>query len=329
MEVRYPHWSVILHEMFLHAANRGQKEAEHMVHQGCWGSTMGPDLQASPYAMELVGYQTSCKEIWDIYQSVLLLQRLLGLPCCGNEQRKKMIWDICSSLKDRMHRHGYPTTTVEDMEQEEEQQPRPSRWELHEEALRAAHQRVLDTAEALQSDIERLSWRSRGRSQTRSQTCTRSSSRSCSRSRSRSCSRAWSQSHPWNSSQSRQPRSPEGPLPRRRLTFREPVAELSSGRNVEDHMAEPSVSDVEMWLEWQAKQMGTPAWWLELKAISGVKDLWKLACKIRASFYIPKVRMRASPNQQYTVPPAPKCLNRNAFILDELSYQDVHQNWLS
>ena len=35
--------------------------------------------------------------------------------------------------------------------------------------------------------------------------------------------------------------------------------------------------------------------------------------------------MRASPNQQYTKPPAPKCLNRNAFIPDELSYQDVCQ----
>ena len=63
-----------------------------------------------------------------------------------------------------MHRHGYPATTAEGTEQEEEQQPKPSRWEPYEEALRAAHQRVLDTTEALQSDIERLSWRSRGRS---------------------------------------------------------------------------------------------------------------------------------------------------------------------
>ena len=35
--------------------------------------------------------------------------------------------------------------------------------------------------------------------------------------------------------------------------------------------------------------------------------------------------MRASPDQQYTMPPAPKCLSRSAFIPDELSYQDVHQ----
>ena len=37
-------------------------------------------------------------------------------------------------------------------------------------------------------------------------------------------------------------------------------------------MAQPSVSDMEMWLEWQAEQLGTPAWWPELKAIPGVKD---------------------------------------------------------
>ena len=59
-----------------------------MVCWGYWGSTMGPDPQVGPSAMELVGYWTSCKEIQDNYQSVFLLQRLPGLPCCGNEQRK-------------------------------------------------------------------------------------------------------------------------------------------------------------------------------------------------------------------------------------------------
>ena len=57
------HWSVILHEMCLHAVNRVQKEVEHMVCQGYQGSTMGPDPQAGLSAMELVGYWTSCKEI--------------------------------------------------------------------------------------------------------------------------------------------------------------------------------------------------------------------------------------------------------------------------
>ena len=35
--------------------------------------------------------------------------------------------------------------------------------------------------------------------------------------------------------------------------------------------------------------------------------------------------MRAFLEQEYTVPPTPKCLNRNAFLLDELSYQDIWQ----
>ena len=35
--------------------------------------------------------------------------------------------------------------------------------------------------------------------------------------------------------------------------------------------------------------------------------------------------MRASLEQEYTAPPAPRCLNRNAFLPDELSYQDIWQ----
>ena len=64
-ELGTPHWSVILHEMFLHTAEKGWKEVENMVHQG---STLEPDPEVGQSTMELVGYQTSWKEIWDIYQ---------------------------------------------------------------------------------------------------------------------------------------------------------------------------------------------------------------------------------------------------------------------
>ena len=165
----------------------------------------------------------------------------------------------------------------------------------------------------------------RGSSQTHSQTHSQSCSRSCSRSRGRSCHRAHSQSCPQSGSQSRWPRSPSGPPPWRRVTFREPEVELNSEESMEDYSSEPSFSDVETWLEWQAQQLGTPAWWSELKAILGVRDPWKLTCKIWASFYIPEVRMRAFLEQEYTAPPAPKCLNRNVFLPDELSYQGAWQ----
>ena len=35
--------------------------------------------------------------------------------------------------------------------------------------------------------------------------------------------------------------------------------------------------------------------------------------------------MRAILGQEYTVPSNPKCLNRNTVLLDDLLYQDIHQ----
>ena len=119
--------------------------------------------------------------------------------------------------------------------------------------------------------------------------------------------------------------SPDGPPPRRRVTFRNPKVELSSNRDTKDYSTETSVSDMETWWEWQAKQLGTPTWWMELQAILGIRDPQKLAQKIRASFYIPEVRMRALLEPGYTKPPAPRSLDRNAFLPDDLSYQDVQQ----
>ena len=66
---------------------------------------------------------------------------------------------------------------------------------------------------------------------------------------------------------------------------------MSSKRDTESYSTEPSVSKVETWLEWQANQLGTSAWWTELQAIPGIRDPWKLTWKIRALFYIPEVRI--------------------------------------
>ena len=327
-ELATSHQLVILHEMFLHATKRGQKEAECMFCQGHHGSMCDPNSKGGQPTIELAGYHMSWKEIRDIYQSVYLLWRAPSLPSCGDELRRKAIQDILSSLKDWLHRCGHPAAT-RDPELQEERLFRPNQWESYEEALRAAHQKALDTTEALRGNIEGLSQRGRERSWTHSRTCSQthsqSRSHSGSRSWSRSCSRAHSQNHTQGSTQSVHPRSPDGPLPRRRVTFRNPEVETSPKGDVEDYFMEPSVSDVEMWLEWQAWQLGTPTWWTELKAIPGIKDPWKLALKIRASFYIPEVRMRVLLEPEYTAPPAPKSLNKNAFLPDELPYQDMWQ----
>ena len=62
-----------------------------------------------------------------------------------------------------------------------------------------------------------------------------------------------------------------------------------------------------------SKQLGTPTWWKELGAVPGIEDRHKFAWKIRASFYVPEVQLRASPEEGYTAPPAP------AFWIEVLS----------
>ena len=109
------------------------------------------------------------------------------------------------------------------------------------------------------------------------------------------------------------------------MTFWEPEVKPDPKGEDEDYPPEPSILDVKTWLDWQACQLSTPCWWWELKAIPSMKDLQKLAHKIWASFLIPKVRSRAFPGQDFTAPPAPKCLNRNAFLPNDLLYQDVWQ----
>ena len=63
---KYPRWdlrtwhrAIILHKMFLHAADRGWKEAEQMVHWGHCSSMYDPESKTDQSAMELVGYHTS------------------------------------------------------------------------------------------------------------------------------------------------------------------------------------------------------------------------------------------------------------------------------
>ena len=57
--IRSPHQSVILHEMFLHVASQGQKEVEHMCCQGHQGSIREPSSEVDQSALHLIGYHTS------------------------------------------------------------------------------------------------------------------------------------------------------------------------------------------------------------------------------------------------------------------------------
>ena len=158
---------------------------------------------------------------------------------------------------------------------------RPIRRDSYEEAIweiRVACQRALETAKLLRSDIERLSQGVRDAPWTHSQSHSRSHSRS----------------HPRSCSLDRWPRSPSRSWQGRRVTFLELEVEPDPKEGGENYPPEPSILDVELWLDWQAHQIDMPCWWTELRAIPGVEDPQKLAWKIWASFSIPKVRSKVS-----------------------------------
>ena len=89
----YPRWDArglhcpfILQQMFIHAAKSVQKEAERIVHCSDWQGLPKLDPEADIPTVQLVGYQTSSKEIGDLYNQVYALKRLPGPPLCGPEK---------------------------------------------------------------------------------------------------------------------------------------------------------------------------------------------------------------------------------------------------
>ena len=88
------------------------------------------------------------------------------------------------------------------------------------------------------------------------------------------------------------------------MSFCEPRDKCSVAEG-ENPSVEPTVSDLEAWLEYQSTQIGTPVWWKELEAVPGITDWWKFARKICTSFYILEVWSRMFSGEGYSMPPAP------------------------
>ena len=154
-----PHQSVILHKMFLHATSRGWKEAECMCCWGHQGSIREPNSEADQSALHLIGYHTSQKELRDMYHSMYLLNRAPGFPSCGEVKRRRAIQEILSSLWDRLQRQTSPTEARDAPGNERESAP----LQTYEVALWVACLKVVETATALQSDLDRLNNELRGR----------------------------------------------------------------------------------------------------------------------------------------------------------------------
>ena len=99
-EVGSPHCAVILHEMFQHTVEQGQKEAECMI---CWShqhSLLKLDPKADISAIQLVGPQTSKERFRALYYEVYKLRRLPGSPLGEPEQIEELTAEIVSSIED-------------------------------------------------------------------------------------------------------------------------------------------------------------------------------------------------------------------------------------
>ena len=123
--------------------------------------------------------------------------------------------------------------------------------------------------------------------------------------------------HTWLTMES--PHSPEGRRQYISMRCPYPTQTLAVG----GYPPEPSIKNIEVWLDWQAHQLDMPHWWVELTTNPNVENPKKLAQKIHTSFLIPAVRCEAPPGQGYTVPLTPKCLTRNMFLPNNPSYQDI------
>ena len=75
-----PHRLTILHEMFLHTASKGQKDAEQVICQGHWWHMPQLNPEVGVPAIQLVWPETSREELLDLYLEVYKLHRLPGSP---------------------------------------------------------------------------------------------------------------------------------------------------------------------------------------------------------------------------------------------------------
>ena len=133
----------------------------------CWGhpgSVREPSSEADQSALHLVGYHTSQREMRDVYHSMYLLNRAPGFPSCGEATRRRAIQEILSSLQDRLQRWTSSAEAGDTLESKRELAP-----QTYEAALRIACQKVVETAVALQSNLDRLDNELRGRSWVHSQ----------------------------------------------------------------------------------------------------------------------------------------------------------------
>ena len=342
-EVDSSHHPIILHKMFQHAAEQGQKEAEHMIQWGWQHGLLKLDPKADVSAIWLVGPWTSREELKSLYYEVYKFQRLPGSPQGEPEQIEELVAEVVSSLEDHLgQKEGKPHQMMEKPDPVNIRPPRsktPRRGNRDTSAerrlaeVREAHRRALATAGTLEEEIERLS-----------QLITRGQLEACAYFRSQNCcrwrSRGWKRRHhqvwpeeshapyfeyhpPWKGLESKE--KEKAPMdfdledpPELGLEvncFLQGPAESLEEEDRRTSSPEPPVEELESWVIWRAQMHDIPGWWQELSEVPGVDDQEKLAQEVWASFQLPQQISEWHQVETYhQASLAPLCLQQKSFL---------------
>ena len=293
-----PYCMVILHKMFQHAAAEGQKEAEWIIHQGCWQNLPQLDPEAGITAIQLMGPETSKEELLELYLEVYTLHRLPGSP----PGEPAILEEVLSSLPD--HQGCEEEKAPAAMARPCPEVPNSSRSSIPHKGKKdnsverslamvcKAHQKVLAMAATLEEEIERLN-------------CTRNHSELRARSKSRDCQ---GQSREEQKRRCCQVQFEDQPAPSHPTNLKTgPSEEETNGKDCDleeppelklavasflrgspdtskdesNRMPlEPVVLEFSQWVPWKAERCKTLEWWTKLSTIPGIEDCRKLARKV-------------------------------------------------
>ena len=155
-----PHHLILLYEMFLHAAAKGQKEAKRVTCQGCPWHTPQLDPRAALPAIQLVHPGISRRELLDLYLEVYKLYRMPGSP----PGELAILQEISSTIPVLMSEEeespgAQKPSCHEDLHSLEDRYPCQERASLLDRSLarvREVHQQALSMVATLEAEIERL-----------------------------------------------------------------------------------------------------------------------------------------------------------------------------
>ena len=108
-EASGPQCPFILQRVFVHVETMGQKEIEWAICQGCWQALLGVDTKVDAPTIQVVGFKTTQREIWEIFNDVYHPKGLPGPPLCSLEWAEELAQEIMTSLKEHLWQRWDPT----------------------------------------------------------------------------------------------------------------------------------------------------------------------------------------------------------------------------